>query len=73
MEDYQKRMLTEERDLSVKVDKLNTFVTGNASMYHSLSPRKQELLIRQLSVMREYLSILRDRIFEEFGDDILTK
>lgn len=61
MEDFVKRLTTEEAELADKLIKLNTFILGNPT-YEELSEYKKTLLWRQERIMKEYLEILRQRI-----------
>ena len=64
-EPYQERVIEEQTELTTKIIKLVEFIfSGKAS---SLPAIQTDLLIRQLSAMRTYPDILRQRIgtFEE--------
>lgn len=54
------RLLVEKRDLAAKIEKLAAFV--ETPRFHSLSPGERERLSLQLGVMRQYDTILGDRI-----------
>ena len=60
MEDYQKRVVTEKKELDGRINKLNAFLGGN--IFNKLSTEERKLLNLQCKVMGEYSTILNDRI-----------
>jgi len=60
MEPHQERVVAERAELSEKVSKLAAFVDGGRMA--DIPVPERTLLIGQLSVMREYLSILDERL-----------
>lgn len=63
LEDYQKRVVVERDELQLKVLALQKFVETNPQMEDELFPRPERRdLNQQLSIMREYLEILNQRI-----------
>lgn len=56
------RLLKEEADLQEKVKKLEEFIKSRG--FDRVNNRNKELLLQQLTVMHEYLSILSLRIDE---------
>jgi hypothetical protein len=60
MEDYQERVITEAKELNVKVIALNEFL-GSAQLF-DLEDTDQDLLQAQYVAMRDYLDILNRRI-----------
>ena len=59
-EDYEDRMRKEHDDLKTKIDKLISFIYGDK--FEELDLVRQELLVKQLRAMEEYLSILVERM-----------
>lgn len=59
-EDYKDRIRKEHDDLKTKIDKLISFIYGDK--FEELDLVRQELLVKQLRVMEEYLSILVERM-----------
>lgn len=60
MEPHQKRVLEEKEELDGRITKLSDF--SNGSIFSSLPADEQERLKKQFSIMRDYSSILGDRI-----------
>lgn len=60
MEAFVERMITEKDELQDKVTKLENFVNGEK--FKELKGLEQVYLKEQLSFMRGYLSVLRQRI-----------
>ena len=60
MEAFAERMITEKDELQDKVTKLEKFVNGEK--FNELKGLEQVYLKEQLSFMRGYLSVLRQRI-----------
>lgn len=60
METFVERMVVERDELQDKVTKLENFVTGEK--FKELKGLEQIYLKEQLSFMRGYLSVLRQRI-----------
>ena len=60
MEAFVERMITEKDELQDKVTKLENFVNGEK--FKELKELEQVYLKEQLSFMRGYLSVLRQRI-----------
>lgn len=67
MEPHQQRVLNEKEDLDTKITKLSDFTNG--STFSSLPADEQLRLKRQFSIMRDYSSILGDRINAFPADD----
>ena len=65
MEDYQKRVIEEHKELKSKREKLVKFIEGNAE-FGKLSADERDVMQNQMIVMRRYLMILERRI-ELFG------
>lgn len=57
LEDWQERVIIEKNELSEKILKLKTFLRTQ-----TISPKSEVQLNKQLDAMKEYLSILNDRI-----------
>ena len=57
---WQKILLDEKFDVSVKLEKLQTFVCG--SIYSSVPPEEQSRINRQLLIMQLYEQVLLERI-----------
>jgi hypothetical protein len=60
MQDYQRRVVTERRELSEKMDKLEQFLLGDA--YLNLPGAEQNRLVRQVLIMSDYRDVLDERI-----------
>lgn len=60
MEAYQERVVDERADLDGKLQRLAAF--GGGSMFVTLPAEEQKRLRRQLAAMREYLTVLDERI-----------
>ena len=61
MEAYQERVVAEKKELDEKISKLEAFI--QSYRFVDISEDDQDLLPRQLKAMREYASILGERIF----------
>ncbi|MCK9157164.1 MAG: hypothetical protein M0P12_13960 [Paludibacteraceae bacterium] len=61
MEVYQQRVIEEKKELDAKIEKLSTFVDSKA-FPETVEASERSRLLHQLTVMREYSSILSDRI-----------
>jgi hypothetical protein len=61
MEAYQERVVTERDELEEKIEKLVAFMF-HSGHFQGIPEREQDLLNRQLEAMREYSSILEERI-----------
>jgi len=61
MEDYQERIITEQKELAEKIVKLNNFIS-NADNVLKLSSQEYTLLREQLAVMIRYNELLIARI-----------
>ena len=62
---YKTRMLDEMLELQLKIFKLENYLEDKIE-----DPNNLSLEERQLNAMREYLSILHERMFEILRDDI---
>lgn len=60
MEMHQQRVVVEKQDLDDKIDKLDTFLHG--AMYPKLLHIEQMRLMRQFCHMKDYSSVLGERI-----------
>jgi hypothetical protein len=60
MEEYQKRAAQEELELADRINKLEAFIWTDE--FYELASGEQTRLRRQLSHMKDYRSVLRDRI-----------
>ena len=60
MEDYQKRVVAEKKELDEKRSKLNHFLGCNKSSH--IEPKARHLLELQIDAMDSYSSILRQRL-----------
>jgi hypothetical protein len=60
MSDFKSRLLIEKSDLSEKIQKLSSFIGGNN--FKSIDPKQQDLLSKQLPVMKAYEGILSERL-----------
>ena len=60
MDSFKTKLCLEHDELSQKIEKLAIFVEGK--IYPTISGSERELLYKQLSVMRQYNSILQQRI-----------
>jgi hypothetical protein len=58
---HQQRVIDERNELEAKVAKLSDFIDSNP-IFQSLSTHEQGLLRIQADLMRQYLSILNQRI-----------
>jgi hypothetical protein len=62
MEDWQKRVIDEKRELDERLDRLHRALSSRTD----IAPLQRDLMFRQASYMKAYSSTLRDRI-EAFG------
>jgi hypothetical protein len=60
MKRYQQRVITEQIELSEKIEKLNSFIC--TEMFCGLDPAEQARLQLQRLMMKGYSEVLRDRI-----------
>lgn len=60
MSTFKSRLIAEQSELNEKVDKLSSFVVSDN--FDKIDPKQQDLLNKQLPVMQEYNTILKDRI-----------
>jgi hypothetical protein len=60
MQPHQERVVVEKHELDEKLDKLGAFLTGK--IMHTLPDDEQARLRRQYALMRDYSSILQERI-----------
>lgn len=60
MQAYQERVVEEKNELDIKIEKLTTFLKGEA--YDKLNPAEQGRMAKQLDIMRSYSDVLGDRI-----------
>lgn len=60
MEPWQERLVAENDELQVRLDKLESFIVG--PLFGQLSPTHRHLLKAQAGVMRAYWEILAARI-----------
>ena len=61
MEEYQKRMLDEAKELSERIEKLNRFIALD-ERFKKLPTREQVLMRQQLNAMQLYRYFLEQRI-----------
>lgn len=62
--EYKRRLIKENNDLNEKIKKLENFLNYRKV---EISPVQEELMKKQLIVMKEYLEILEQRILLEMG------
>lgn len=60
MEPFQTRVVEEHKELSIKVEALRNFITGDK--FKALPLKDCHLLIKQCSHMEAYADILKERI-----------
>lgn len=60
MEDWQKRVVQESKDLDEKIVKLKAMICSDR--FETLQDMDQRLLVTQLSSMKDYASVLKARI-----------
>jgi hypothetical protein len=60
MEEHQKRVVEEAKELKTKLDKLGEFIAGD--MFVNVVEDEQNRLIRQERIMTEYYDVLTERI-----------
>lgn len=70
-EGWQERLEQEYKELSERVDKLGTFLEQDA--FNSLSETDRGLLAEQYQVMREYQTILAQRLSRVIGDTLMKE
>mgnify|MGYP001605334382 FL=1 len=61
MQDFQKRVIEEKKELDIKIEKLDGFIRCN-STYKTLVQVGRMRLLEQLEAMRWYTRILGERI-----------
>ena len=61
MEDYQKRVVEEQKELNKKLDKLTVFVE-ESEVYPLLDKDERDRLLSQLAYMEGYNAVLLERI-----------
>jgi hypothetical protein len=61
MLDYKKRVIEEKRELDEKKTLLYDFIFGD--LFDTVDPEEQGRLFKQLTAMRDYSEILRQRIW----------
>ena len=61
MKDYQKRVLSEQKELSLKIVSLTTFITEKNNLV-KITNMEYETLYEQLNIMLKYNFILLTRI-----------
>ena len=61
MQDFQKKVMEEKKELDIKIEKLDGFIRCNAT-YKILSKVERMRLLEQLEAMRWYTRILSERI-----------
>lgn len=59
---HQERVILEKKELDDKIDKLSKFIYIN-NAFDDLEKVEKESLIKQLNVMKEYSSVLQERIW----------
>ena len=62
--EYKRRLIKENNDLNEKIKKLENFLNYRKV---EILPVQEELMKKQLIVMKEYLEILEQRILLEMG------
>jgi len=60
MEDFQQRVVDEKEELDGKIERLDAFANGD--VFGTLPAEEQERMSRQLQIMRDYSSVLDERI-----------
>ena len=60
MKEYQERVITEQKELSEKADKLNNFTATD--QFKQLDDLNQSLMLEQLEIMSNYNRVLNARI-----------
>ncbi len=60
MEDYQLRVIEEEKQLKIKIGKLCNFIESDS--FNKLDPTDCFLLRRQYEIMNDYDRVLKSRI-----------
>jgi len=72
MEPFKIRLIHEERQLSRKIQKLESFVNGS-DKFKELSPALQSCLVHQLDAMKKYQYSLQERMsILDVKTDVLT-
>jgi histidinol-phosphate/aromatic aminotransferase/cobyric acid decarboxylase-like protein len=61
MKQYQERVINEEKELSDKLDKLNTFIDDDDN-FALIDVDERKRLIRQARAMADYIDVLNERI-----------
>jgi uncharacterized protein YaaW (UPF0174 family) len=60
MQDHQRRVVDELRDLKIKIDKLEKFT--DSPKLEKINREEASLLVDQLDAMNEYSDILEERV-----------
>ena len=63
--EYKRRLIKENNDLNEKIKKLESFLNYRKI---EISKEQEQLMQKQLEVMKEYLKILEQRILLEMGE-----
>lgn len=62
MEDFQKRVVVEKKELDAKMEKLDHFLYNTTGVDHIVDDIEKQRLEFQLKIMKSYSMILADRI-----------
>lgn len=68
LQPHQQRVVTERDELQAKLKALTTFIDLNAT-FNTLTKTEQDLLQKQEVIMRQYVSILTQRIDRFLPED----
>ncbi len=60
LQPYQQRVVTEQKEVFEKLEKLGAFIRGD--VFGSLSLAEQGMLNRQYEILHKYLAVLDERI-----------
>ena len=63
MSTFLERLQEEEKELSIKVEKLNDFIDNNPA-FETVGEMQRVLLVTQLNCMKLYLYTLHERIYD---------
>lgn len=63
--EYKRRLIKENNELNEKVKKLESFLNYRKI---EISEEQEELMKKQLGIMKEYLKVLEQRILLEMGE-----
>lgn len=63
MSTFLERLQEEEKDLSIKIEKLNDFINNNPA-FETVGEIQKVLLVQQLNCMKLYLYTLQGRIYD---------